>query len=110
MKQYVIDELKPKDYEYLKRYLNENLSAGSIDGVYWIPIEPDLLTEEQAAHIECQPFYFIADLEPTRLSCEFLIRTHSRLRCSCMGYATEQQRNWVIRYIDNIFNKLDIAM
>ena len=109
MKQYVIDELRPKDYEDLKSYLNDNLSAGSIDGVYWISIEPGLFTEEQAAHTECQPFYFVADLEPTRLSCEFLVRTHSKIRCSCMGYATERQRNWIIRYIDDIFKKLDIV-
>ena len=109
MKQYVIDELRPKDYEYLKSYMSENLSAGSIDGVYWISIEPGLLTEEQAAHIECQPLYFVADLEPTRLSCELLVRTNSKIRCSCMGYATESQRNWVIRYIDGIFDKLNIA-
>ena len=106
MKQYTVDELRPQDYERIKEYLNENLSSGGIDGVYWIPIDPDLLSEEQAAHTECRPLYFMADLETDRLSCELLVRTKTRMRCDCIQYATEQQRNWLIESIDNVFNRL----
>ncbi len=109
MKQYVIDELRPKDYEKVKMYLNENLKASGIDGIYWIFIEPELLTEEQAAHIECQPLCFGVDLETDRLTCELLVRTQRKVKCTCIGYATEIQRNWVIRYIDGIFDKLEIT-
>ena len=109
MKQYTVDELRPQDYEKIKDYLNENLSGGGIDGVYWIPIDSDLLSREQAAHTDCHPLYFMADLEPDQLSCELLVRTQNKIRCTCMGYATETQRNWVIRYIDGIFDTLNIA-
>ncbi|MBW1697526.1 MAG: hypothetical protein JRH18_05240 [Deltaproteobacteria bacterium] len=109
MKQYVIDELRTEDYEKIKRYFNDNLGAGGIDGIYWIPIEPDLLTQKQAVHTQCQPLYFMVDLKPDRLCCELLVRTQYRVRCSCIDYATDSQRNWLIRYIDCILNKLNIT-
>ena len=32
----------------------------------------------------------------------------NRMRCDCIRYATEKQRNWLIQWIDNIFNRLGI--
>ena len=108
MKQYVVDELRPGDYQKVKAHLDGSFPAGSIDGVYWIPIAENLLSPDQAAHTECHPLCFAVDLEPERLICELLLRTQQRLRCSCIGYATEAQRNWIIQVIDGIFRKLDI--
>ena len=110
MKQYVIDELRPSDYEKIKPYLNDKFDSGTMDGIYWIPIDSDMLTEAQAEHTECQPIYFALDLEPDRLICELLLRTKKRVRCSCMGYATEDQRNWLIRFADTIFKVLNIKI
>jgi hypothetical protein len=30
------------------------------------------------------------------------------MRCDCIRYATEAQRNWLIALIDGIFNQLEI--
>jgi hypothetical protein len=30
------------------------------------------------------------------------------MRCSCMGYATEKQRTWLIGFADAIFDELGI--
>lgn len=108
MKQYVVDELRPADYKKVKAHLDGTLQAGSIDGVYWIPVADILMTPDQAGHTECFPLCFAVELEPDRLICELLVRTQKRMRCSCIGYATETQRNWVIQVIDRIFEKLDI--
>ena len=108
MKQYVIDELQPRDYYRLKTYLDERFSPSGIEGIFWIPIDTDHLTHEQAEHTECHPLCFAVDLEPKRLACELLLRTRNRLRCSCIGYATEKQRNWVIRFVDTMLEELDI--
>ena len=109
MKQYVVDELRPGDNQKLKRHLDERFTRGSIGGVYWIPIVADLLTDEQAEHTDCHPLCFAIDLEPDKLTCELLLRTRNRIRCSCIGYATEAQRNWAVRFIDTIFEELDIT-
>ena len=110
MKQYVIDELRPKDHEAIKGYMEKNYSASDMDGIYWIPLEQDILTRIQKEHTDCQPFYFAVDLEPNRIAFEMLIRTQKRMRCSCMGYATENQRNWLMGLADSIFDQLGIKI
>jgi len=108
MKQYVIDELRPKDYEMIKAFMDENFGSSNVDGVYWIQLDHNILTQVQKKHTECQPFYVAVDLELSLVAFELLVRTKNRMRCSCMGYATEKQRNWLIRIADSIFDKLGI--
>ena len=38
-----------------------------------------------------------------------LVRTKNRIRCACMGYASKDQRIWIMDVVDAIFEKLDIA-
>ena len=108
MKQYVIDELRPGEYDKIKAYLEENFGPSSVDGIYWIPLEEDILSDIQKTHEQCKPFYFALEIEPERVTCELLVRIQSAMRCSCMAYADERQRNWLIRLIDGVFDELDI--
>jgi hypothetical protein len=108
MKQYVIDELRYQDYEKIKTYFDELFGESDLAGIYWLPLDPEILTEVQAAHTTCQPYYFVLDLAPECLSCELLIRTRSRIRCNCISYADERQRNWIIKTLDAVLEKLEI--
>jgi len=108
MKQYVVDELRPGDYDRLKEYLNENLEFTGFDDLYRIPIDEAMLTSTQASHNHCKPLYFTLILTPESLTCELLVRTGTRIKCNCMGYATISQRNWVVEWVDNVFRELDI--
>ncbi|UCF93217.1 MAG: hypothetical protein JSW39_03390 [Desulfobacterales bacterium] len=108
MKQYVIDELRAMDYQKLKRHLDNQYGSAAVSGIYWIPLACEVLTEIQVAHSECQPFYFAIELDAQRMTCELLVRTQNRVRCSCMGYATDSQRNWFIRLVDDMFTQLKI--
>jgi hypothetical protein len=108
MKQYVIDELRPADHKTLKAYLDKHYGPAALGSIYWIPIGSGLLTEVQAEHRQCQPHYFALDLLPDRLACELLVRTKNSVRCSCMAYATQKQRDWLIELIDTIFKRLEI--
>ncbi|MDH3575138.1 MAG: hypothetical protein OET57_19390 [Desulfobacteraceae bacterium] len=110
MKQYVIDELRPKDYELVKAHLEENFSTSDVGGIYWIQLDQSILSKIQAEHTDCQPFYFAVDLESNHITFELLIRTKNRIRCDCMRYATEKQRNWLIRLADSIFDTLEIKI
>jgi hypothetical protein len=109
MKQYVIDELRPEDYEALKKYLDEQFGQSEMDGIYWIPVATELLADIQLQHEECRPHLLALDLDHDRIACELLVRTKNRMRCDCIQYASEQQRNWLIELIDNMFNRLGIA-
>ena len=108
MKQYRIDELRPQDHEKIESYLDERFVSSQMEGLYWVPLEDNLLDEVQAAHTECQPFYFAVELKPTVISFELLIRTRNRIRCDCIHYANAEQRESIIRFADVMFETLRI--
>ncbi|MBL0701038.1 MAG: hypothetical protein JJV92_09170 [Desulfosarcina sp.] len=108
MKQYRIDELRLPEYDKIKKYLDDNFSLSDFGGLYWIPLDDYLLTDLQASHAECRPFFFAVELEETYISFELLVRTKAKIRCDCIVYATEAQRNWLIRLVDSMFEQLDI--
>ena len=109
MKQYVIDELRSEDHNKIKEYLDEIYGAAEFGAIYWVPIASDMLTEIQREHTECQPYYFAIDLEENRFALELLVRTKSRVRCACIGYASKDQRIWIMEAVDAIFERLDIT-
>ena len=108
MKQYVIDEIRPADYEKVKAYLDETFGDAGIDGLYWVPLDEALYSTVQREHAACAPFYMALELVPERLCGELLVRTKHRVRCDCICYATPDQRDWLIRTVDAIFEKLEI--
>lgn len=108
MKQYVIDGLKPEDYKKLKEYLDRNLEVSPLGGLYWLQLDRETLGPMQKSHEECAPHLFALQLEDTCLSCEFLVRIKNNIKCDCMGYATPEQRDWLIETVDSILKKLNI--
>ena len=108
MKQYVIDEIRPADYDKLKAYLDDAFGREAMDGLYWMPLDSDLLSDVQRSHPACAPFYLALELGEDRLTGELLVRTHQRVRCDCIGYADARQRDWLIGRMDAIFEKLGI--
>ena len=108
MKQYVIDELTSTDHNSLGDYLKQYAQPAGVTDLYWLPIKSGLLTKEQQSHDECKPFAFALELLPDKLACELLVRTRSRVRCSCIAYANREQREWLIETVDAILEKLGI--
>ncbi len=108
MKQYVIDELRYEDFEKIKQYLDARFSQNDIEGLYWLPIPEAHLDEIQTVHVDCRPYFFSLELDYPKLACELLVRTQNRIRCDCIKYATEPQRNWLIDSVDAMFEKLEI--
>jgi len=108
MKQYVIDALRPEDFNKIRQFLDEVLEPSHLDQLYWFRLDDKILSPAQADHKECYPFYFAVELQSDRVSFELLVRTKSRVRCSCMAYATESQLSWLIRAVDRVFDRLDI--
>jgi hypothetical protein len=108
MKQYTIDEIRYPDYEKIKKYLDDTYGVSGVDGLYWLPVEQEMLSNVQKAHTACAPFFMALELEEGRLSGELLVRTRNRVRCDCIHYADERQRDWLIRQVDAIFEKLEI--
>lgn len=110
MKQYLVDGLRLNDYQKLKTYLDENLESSPLGGIYWLELDEDILSPIQKTHQSCKPHIFALMLEETYLACEFLVRIKQNIRCDCMGYATHEQRNWLMDQADAILDKLEIQL
>lgn len=110
MKQYLLDGLRLEDHKKLKDYLDKYLDRSPLDGIYWLELDPQLLTPIQKKHEGCHPQVFALILEETYLSCEFLVRVKKNIKCDCMDYATKEQRDWIIDQADGIFEKLGICV
>lgn len=110
MKQYVVDQLRFPDYEKLKAYLDQNFGPASVGRIYWVPVDGETLNPVQAEHRDCQPFFAAVELQADQLSLELLVRTKNRIRCNCIGYATESQRNRLIRIVDDMLEQLGIVV
>jgi hypothetical protein len=110
MKQYVVDQLRYPDYEKLKAFLDHTYGEAPIGQVYWVPVDPGLLTPVQNEHKNCQPHVAAVELQEDRVSMELLVRTLSRIRCACIAYATEEQRTWLIRLLDRMLMQLNISV
>ena len=39
---------------------------------------------------------------------EFLIRSRRTMRCSCIGYATIPQRDWIMNFADELVAELEL--
>jgi hypothetical protein len=108
MKQYVVDELRPGEADKITGYLNKAFGPPEFSSLFWIPVPEAILSPVQAGHKSCQPFYFVVDVNESQLSCELLVRTRSVIRCNCIGYADRRQRDWLLSYIDSVFEQLEI--
>ncbi len=108
MKQYVIDGLRPEDYDKLKACLDKNFTSGGLDSIYWLELDKTVLTSIQNDHQDCHPHIFALELDHVKLSCEMLVRIKRSIKCDCMAYATSQQREWLMTTIDAILDDLDI--
>jgi hypothetical protein len=108
MKQYVIDELRPADYQKIKDYLDTHFGPAEMKDIYWIPLDPELYDREQSAHKDCHPLYFSIHLNPESIVGELMVRTKNRIRCDCIRYADDAQLNWFISFVDSIFTRLEI--
>jgi hypothetical protein len=110
MKQYVIDQLREADFQKLEDYLDSSTEAGDLPGIYWVHLPETHYEKLQQEHSDCQPFYFAINLDRQCISFELLIRTRSRLRCSCIQYASQEQRDYILNYADGVFERLNLMV
>jgi len=108
MRQYLLDEINRSDYQRLRDYLTGHAQASGLQDVWWIDLPEDLLSPEQFAHQDCQPFRFAIELGDEYLRIEFLIRSRNTMRCSCIGYATRQQRDFILAFADRLVEELKL--
>ncbi len=88
--------------------MDTHFTVAEFDGLYWLTLDEAMYAGSQISHTDCQPYYFALELLSDRLICELLVRTNKQMRCQCIQYATESQRNWLIKAVDALFDRLEI--
>jgi len=106
MRQYLLDEISRGDGLRLRDYLVEHAQASGLQDIWWVDLPADLLSPEQFEHQDCQPFRFAIELGDNFLRFEFLIRSRNTMRCSCIDYATRQQRDFIMAFADRLVTDL----
>jgi len=105
MRQLLIDELSREERANIESYLKRTLPPGSVEGIFWLAVPPDLLARPQQGHEECGPFCFAVELGEDFLRLELLIRSQTNLHCTCIAHATPAQREFVCNFADALLNE-----
>ena len=108
MRAYLIDEISRKDMEKIAEFLKKNAIPSSMDKVFWIQIPEQLLTKEQMAHKECMPYMCAVELGKDWIKVEFFVRSSKNIKCTCCRYCTDEQRNFIINYTNNMIEQLGV--
>jgi hypothetical protein len=106
MRQYMLDEIARNDLPRVRDYMKEHGTASSLPDLWWVDLPEDLLSPEQFEHRDCRPFRFAVELGDNFVRFEFLIRSREKMRCACIGYATRQQRDFILGYADRLVEDL----
>jgi hypothetical protein len=108
MRQYQIDEIARIDIPRVREYLNQHAGAARLEGIWWVDLPEDLLNPEQFSHPDCRPFRFAVELGDDFVRFEFLIRSRETMRCTCIGFATRQQRDFILAFADRLVEDLTL--
>jgi hypothetical protein len=108
MQQYLLDEIARADLPRVQEYLSEHALASILEGVWWVDLPEDLLSPEQFEHRQCRPFRFAVELGEDFVRFEFLIRSRETMHCACIGYATRQQRDFILAWADRMVEELSL--
>ncbi len=108
MRQYVLDEIARADIPRIKAYLDKEAISSGLEGIWWVELGQEQLSESQKAHADCQPHCFAIELGRNAIKFEFLIRSRRTMRCSCLGYATREQRDWIMNFADALVAELEV--
>ena len=108
MRHYQLDEIARIDIPRVREYLNQHAQAAGLEDIWWVDLQEDLLSPDQFSHRDCQPFRFAVELGQNFVRFEFLIRSLQTMRCSCIGYATRQQRDFILAFADRLVEDLEL--
>lgn len=112
MRTYLIEDFLPEQLVLVRQRLQGKGLSGSLDGIYYLPVPENLLSGEQRAHLgECGPYIFVLEVpDETSLKLELLVRAQGKLRCSCVMYATPEQRAHIMDFLDAFIRDMDISV
>jgi hypothetical protein len=108
MKYYIIDEISASHMERIEGYLKENATGSEMEKIFWVEIPNDILTGIQYSHKDCKPHVFAIELSGNKIKLELFTRSLTGLSCECQSYSSQQQREFIFNYVENMIDNLGI--
>lgn len=108
MRAYLIDEISSSDMERARHYLMSRAEASPLEGLFWLQVPKRLLTGIHLEHTQCQPYCVAIETGAHFVRFELLVRSRANHRCSCSSYASEEQRQFVIEFAEELLRELSI--
>jgi len=109
VRQFVIDELRPAEVDRIEEFISRNCEKASLGRLYWLDMPDDLLAPVQYEHREsCAPYSAAIELADRKVIFELLVRSRQKLRCACIGYANQQQRQYILNFADTVIRECGI--
>jgi len=108
MRSYLVDEIDSSDIKKITDFLKENAVSSNLDQLFWVKIPQDILSEAQFQHRGCQPHVFAVEVGRDWVKLEFLVRSLNNMQCTCPGYSTKQQMDFIINFAHTLIEHLDI--
>lgn len=105
MRQFVVDELSREELASIDNYLKRQAQASGIGGIFWLPLPDSLLGPSQDGHAACGPFVFAIEVRESSVHFELLVRSQANLHCACTAYATPEQREFFLAFIDRLLSE-----
>jgi len=108
VRQYVIDELGKDAVDRVLDYLEKHCEKSDLNNLFWLRMPDDMLSSEQYTHRDCQPHCSGIEVGDRFVSFEMLVRSRTSLKCSCIAYATPQQRQFILSFVDRLLEETGI--
>jgi hypothetical protein len=108
MRAYLIDEISNSDMEKIEDFLHRNAIKSGMEGIFWVKVPAEFLSEAQRQHKACQPHVFAVELGPGFVKLELYIRSLLNMHCNCPALGTPHQLDFIIRFADGMIDGLHI--
>jgi hypothetical protein len=108
MKYYIIDEISASHMEKIEGYLRENAIGSEMEKIFWVELPNDILTGTQYSHKDCKPHVFAIEMSRDKIKLELFTRSLKGLSCECQSYSSQQQREFIFKYVENMIDSLSI--
>ncbi|MDR2458381.1 MAG: hypothetical protein LBD41_07935 [Clostridiales Family XIII bacterium] len=102
-----INELTFEEIKKTKDYLKVNTITGKIEGIFWLIIPDNILTNEQITLLNTKgPFKIAIEVGKNNIIFEILVRSES-LDNSGGGLPTKEQYNFILNFYNKLVNYIE---
>ncbi|MFP4084457.1 MAG: hypothetical protein ACOCPS_06995 [Desulfonatronovibrio sp.] len=111
MRSYLVQEINDSDMTKILKSVTEKAYKIPMEGLFWITVPQNLLSQVQNEHQhQCGPHYMALETGKDWIKLELLVRCEQKIRCDCISYATPDQREFMIEYLDRLIRNQDVRV